>query len=46
MSVDHFERHVKGALPVVYSGSLKLYPLQGLQRWLAENSLQGGRRVA
>jgi hypothetical protein len=46
MSVDHFERHVKNELPVVYCGSLKLYPLTGLQRWLAENALRRGRRVA
>jgi hypothetical protein len=46
MSVDHFERHVKNELAVVYSGSLRLYPLSELQRWLAEHSLQGGARVA
>jgi excisionase family DNA binding protein len=46
MSVDHFERHVKGELPVIYSGSLRLYPLSALQRWLAEHTLHGGRRVA
>jgi hypothetical protein len=46
MSVDHFERHVKHELPVVYSGSLKLYPLAGLQRWLSDNALRRGRRVA
>jgi len=45
VSVDHFERHVKGQLPVVYCGSLKLYPLAGLQRWLADNALHRGRRV-
>ncbi len=46
MSVDHFERHVKRDLPVVYSGSLRLYPITELQRWLGEHSLRGGRRVA
>ena len=46
MSVDHFERHVKSDLPVVYSGALRLYPIAELQRWLAERSLRGGRRVA
>ena len=45
VSVDHFERHVKSQLPVVYCGSLKLYPLAGLQRWLADNALHSGRRV-
>jgi hypothetical protein len=46
ISVDHFERHVKEELPVVYSGSLRLYPLTGLQRWLADNALHRGRRVS
>jgi hypothetical protein len=46
MSVDHFERHVKAELPVIYSGSLRLYPLAELQRWLVEHTLYGGRRVA
>jgi hypothetical protein len=46
VSVDHFERHVKHQLPVVYCGSLKLYPLTGLERWLADNALHRGRRVA
>ena len=45
MSVDHFERHVKCDLPVVYSGALRLYPIEQLQRWLAQNALQAGRRV-
>jgi hypothetical protein len=46
MSVDHFERHVKQDLPVVYSGSLRLYPISGLLGWLSEHSLRAGRRVA
>ena len=46
ISVDHFERHVKSDLPVVYSGSLRLYPISGLQGWLSEHSLRAGRRVA
>jgi hypothetical protein len=46
VSVDHFERHIKAELPVVYSGSLKLYPVAGIKQWLAENSLRGGRRAA
>ena len=46
ISVDHFERHVKADLPVVYSGSLRLYPLAGLHRWLADNALHRGRRVS
>jgi excisionase family DNA binding protein len=46
ISVDHFERHVKADLPVVYSGSLRLYPRTALERWLAEHEIRGGRRVA
>jgi len=46
VSVDHFERHIKADLPVVLSGTLRLYPRKGLERWLEEHSLRGGRRVA
>ena len=44
VSVDHFERHVKPDLPIVYSGTLKLYSLVALQEWLAENTLRHGPR--
>ena len=44
MSVDHFGRHVKPDLPVVYSGSLRLYPISGLEAWLSERALRAGRR--
>ena len=46
ISVDHFERHVKPALPVVYSGSLRLYPRSALERWLETQAIPRGRRVA
>jgi excisionase family DNA binding protein len=46
ISVDHFERHVKANLPVVYSGSLRLYPRSALERWLEQQTIRGGRRVA
>lgn len=46
ISVDHFERHVKAELPVVYSGALKLYPRAGLERWLEQQATSRGRRVA
>ncbi|MGO9762975.1 MAG: hypothetical protein ACLP1Q_17120 [Solirubrobacteraceae bacterium] len=46
ISVDHFARHVKPDLPVVYSGSLRLYPRQALEAWLKEHTIQRGRRVA
>jgi hypothetical protein len=45
VSVDHFERHIKPHLPIVYSGSLKLYTLAALQEWLVANSLRRGRRL-
>jgi len=44
VSVDHFERHIKSHLPIVYSGTLKLYTLAALQEWLADNTLLRGRR--
>ncbi len=44
VSVDHFERHIKPDLPIVYSGTLKLYTLAALQEWLSENTLRRGRR--
>jgi hypothetical protein len=38
IGVDTFDRHVRAALPVVYVGSVRLYPLAGLERWLASNA--------
>jgi excisionase family DNA binding protein len=46
ISVDHFERHVKADLPVVYSGSLRLYPRADLERWLERQAISRRRRVA
>lgn len=46
ISVDHFERHVKAHLAVVYSGSLRLYPRAVLERWLTDNTIHRTRRVA
>lgn len=46
MSVDHFEKHVRHALPVVISGTKRVYPVQAIQDWLDRESLVGGRRVA
>ena len=46
MSAEHFDEHVKAHLPVVYSGRLRLYPVEGLQRWLDHESVRPGRRVA
>lgn len=46
ISVDHFERHVKAELSVVYSGSLKLYSRQALEQWLDAHTIRRGRPVA
>ncbi len=45
ISVDHFERHVKADLPVVYSGSLRLYPRQALEQWLERSTRSDGGDV-
>jgi hypothetical protein len=45
ISVDHFERHVKPHLPVVYAGSLRLYPRTMLERWLEGETVFQGRRL-
>jgi hypothetical protein len=46
ISVDHFERHVKAELPVVLSGSRRLYPVRALERWLDDEAMLHGRRAA
>lgn len=46
ISVDHFERYVKPYLPVVYSGSLKLYPLRALEQWLDAQTIRHHRAVS
>jgi len=46
MSIDHFSKHVRPDLPVVYSGRLRIYSVEALKRWLAENESQDGRRAA
>jgi excisionase family DNA binding protein len=46
VSVDHFVRHVKHNLPVVYTGSRRIYPRTMLEDWLEQQSTSGGRRVA
>ncbi len=46
ISVDHFERHIKSQLAVVYSGSLRLYPRRELERWLETHTISRTRRVA
>jgi hypothetical protein len=43
MSLRHFQHHVQPHLRCVYSGQLRLYPRSELERWIAENSCEGGR---
>lgn len=46
VSVTHFEGHIKHDLEVIYSGSLRLYPVAGLNQWIREHTLRTGRRIA
>jgi len=34
MSLSHFQRHVQGQLPCLYSGQLRLYRPADLKRWI------------
>jgi hypothetical protein len=36
VSDDFFDRHIRGELPTVYVESLRLYPVSGLESWLAK----------
>jgi hypothetical protein len=38
ISVDSFERYVQPEVKVVRRGSLRLFPISDLERWLEENS--------
>jgi excisionase family DNA binding protein len=38
ISVDSFERYVQPEVKVVRCGSLRLFPISDLERWLEENS--------
>lgn len=46
VSLSHFERHIKADLPVVLSGSKRLYRVEDLNAWLARALVNGGRGVA
>jgi hypothetical protein len=44
ISDESFDRYVRSSLPVVRVGSLRLYPVSALQRWLddrAEAPIEG-----
>jgi excisionase family DNA binding protein len=38
MSRDSFDRHVKNEVPMVRRGRLRLFPVDELSRWVAENA--------
>lgn len=38
MSVNSFERHVQPELRVVRRGSMRLFPVRDLERWVEENA--------
>jgi len=38
VSDDFFDKHVRPELRAVYVGSLRLFPVSELQRWLNDNS--------
>jgi hypothetical protein len=38
IGVDTFDRYVRADLPVVYVGSVRLYPIVALERWLLSNA--------
>jgi hypothetical protein len=46
MSLASFQRHVQPHVPTVYVGQMRLYPVKELERWLAQETCQGGRRAA
>ncbi len=46
MSVRHFERHVQPEVPVVYSGGLRLFPLESLRDWANRQAQVPGRRAS
>lgn len=46
VSVDHFERHIRRHIPYVTAGSLRLYSVAALQRWLDDEATLHGRRLS
>jgi excisionase family DNA binding protein len=38
MSLSHFQRHVQPHIPCVYSGQLRLYRPEDLERWAEEQA--------
>lgn len=46
MSLSHFQRHVQPHLKCVYSGQLRLYRPQELERWAEQEACEGPRAEA
>ena len=44
MSLSHFQRHVQPYLPCVYSGQLRLYRPEDLERWSEKAACEPARR--
>ncbi len=44
MSLSHFQRHVQSQLRCVYSGQLRLYRPDDLERWADTEACTPGRR--
>lgn len=42
VSVDTFDRHVRGELRCVYIGDTRLWPVAELERWLADHAMMPG----
>lgn len=38
VSEETFDRHVRPTLPVVRLGSVRVYPVAGIEQWLAERA--------
>ncbi len=38
VSVETFDKHIRPSLPVVRLGTVRVYPVAELERWLAEHA--------
>jgi hypothetical protein len=42
MSLRYFQRHVQPHLSCIYSGQLRLYPIEELERWMRDQDWRRG----
>ncbi len=42
VSVDTFDKYVRSYIRCVYVGSLRIYPVSELRRWLEQNLVKSG----